>query len=116
MFDDFVLWKWRTSDRVEDHKVAAEDINSHEQDPASREWRLITRRGVRGQHFRRCRYDNPFWERERCVVFFQDQENKLIYHPDAKKTKITGPLNRRFLEHFPEIQWIQAAGFTSVIF
>ena len=66
MFDDFVLWGWRTSDRVKDHKVAAEDIDSHEQDPASGEWRL-----VRGRHFRRRSYDNPFWEPEHFDVFFQ---------------------------------------------
>ena len=50
------------------HQAAVEDIEGHEQNPASGEWRLVTRRGIRGRHFRRRSYDNPFWEPERFDV------------------------------------------------
>ena len=48
------------------HQAAVEDIEGLEQNPASGEWRL-----VRGRHFRRRSYDNPFWEPEHFDVFFQ---------------------------------------------
>ena len=79
----------------EDHKAAVEGIEGHEQDPASREWRLVTRRGIRGRHFRQCSLDTI--ARQHYDVFFQDQNNKLIYLQEDDE-KITSPFYRRSLD------------------
>ena len=76
----------------EDQKAAVEDIG---QDPSSGEWRLVTRRGIRGQGFRRRSLD--MCAREDYDVFFQDQDNKLIYLQDVDK-KIISPYYRKYLK------------------